>query len=162
MARKSKYDARYHVPWIKGLAARGLTLEEMADDLEVATSTLQKWIKENEELSVALKSGRSFADTQVESSLYSRALGFKITEKKTIISSGGNTGEQKPVRIEIVEKDVPPDTTAAIFWLKNRRPDLWRDRQDLNLESDDWVEALTAVVGRYNKDDVAGTEKATD
>ena len=162
MARKSKYNPKYHVPWIMGLAARGCTVEEMAADMNVAASTLHKWIKENEELSEALKRGRSFSDTQVETSLYRRAVGgFKVTEKKTIVSSASN-GEQKPVRVEVVEKDVPPDTTAAIFWLKNRRPDLWRDRQDITLESEDWVDALKATVAVYGKDDSSKPKEGTD
>ena len=162
MARKSKYDPKYHVPWVKGLAARGYSVQEMAADMGVATSTLNKWIKENEELSDALKKGRSFSDTQVELSLYKRAIGgFKITEKKTIVSSAAN-GEQKPVRVEVVEKDVPPDTTAGIFWLKNRRPDLWRDRQDINVESDEWVDALKATVAGYGNNDSAEPKEGAD
>ena len=121
----------------------------MAEDMQISAFTLKKWVKEHEELSTALKSGRSFSDTQVELSLYQRAIGTQVTEKKTIVSSA-DSGEQKPVRVEIVQKDVPPDTTAGIFWLKNRRPDLWRDRQDLTIESDDWVDALKATVEQYD------------
>lgn len=161
MARKSKYDARYHVPWVKGLAMRGCTIEEMAEDMEVSAFTLKKWIRENPELSTALKSGRSYSDTQVETSLYQRALGHKITEKKTIVQGSDKDGS-KPVRVEITEKDVPPDTTAAIFWLKNRRPDLWRDRQDVNIESEEWVDALKNAVAGYDKNDLAEPKKGTD
>ncbi len=40
-----------------------------------------------------------------------------------------------PKTKEILEKkvikQVSPDVTAQIFWLKNRRPDRWRDKQDI-------------------------------
>ena len=131
MAGKSRYNAEYHIDWIEGLARRGCTLDEMANDLGVARSTLCKWIKDNPELSDAIKRGRDYADIRVEKSLYQRAMGFSRTTKKTIIGTGEKDG-QKPVRIEITEEEVPPDTTAIIFWLKNRNPKLWRDVQDIN------------------------------
>ncbi|MBR0291090.1 MAG: helix-turn-helix domain-containing protein [Bacteroidales bacterium] len=161
MARKSKFNPKYHIPWIAGLAARGYTIEDMAEDIGVAQSTLHKWISENEELSEALKNGRSLPDTIVENSLYKRATGYKITKRKTIISSAAN-GEQKPVRVEVSEEEIAPDVTAAIFWLKNRRPDLWRDRQDVTINSEDWVDALTDAVKEYDKDAVAGTKEGAD
>ena len=131
MAGKSRYNAEYHVDWIAGLARRGCTLDEIARDLGVARSTLCKWIKDNAELSDALKCGRDFADVKVEKSLYQRALGFTRSVKKTIIGTGDKDG-QKPVRIELTDEEVPPDTTAIIFWLKNRNPKLWRDVQEVN------------------------------
>lgn len=161
MARKSKFNPKYHIPWIAGLAARGYTVEDMAEDIGVAQSTLHKWIHDNEELSEALKNGRSLPDTMVENSLYKRATGYKITKRKTIISAGAN-GEQKPVRVEVSEEEIAPDVTAAIFWLKNRRPDLWRDRQDLNIQSEDWVEALAETVKEYENDGVSEPEEGAD
>lgn len=129
MARPSKYND-FYVPWVRSLARCGLTVEEIAGEIGVAKSTLCKWVNENEELSDALKEGRSYADAKVEDSLYSRAMGTKVTEKKTIVSS--SDGAQKPVRIEVVEKEVPPDVTACIYWLKNRQPGKWRDRIEVN------------------------------
>lgn len=146
MARKSKYNPQYHIPWIKGLLRRGLTIAEVAKDLEVATSTLNKWIAENEDLQEAVDKGRNYADITVEESLYKKAIGYKVTKKRTIISAGGNSGEQKPARVEISEEDVPPDTTACIFWLKNRNPELWRDRQEVALSDNEWVKALEEAV----------------
>ena len=132
MARPSKYNEKYHIPWIKGLARRGCTIEEIAQEVGVAQSTIHKWMAENEDLSEAVKSGRAVADIEVETSLYKRATGYKITKKKTIVSAGDD--QQRPVRIEINEEDVAPDTTACIFWLKNRRPDIWRDRTETELK----------------------------
>lgn len=127
MARKSKYNREYHVQWIRGLAQRGLTIEQMAEDLSVAPSTLKKWIAENEELSDAVKKGRSYADAQVEMSLYKRAIGYTVKEKHTVVTTGKD-GKTMPAKVDIKEVEIAPDTTACIFWLKNRRPDIWRDR----------------------------------
>ena len=106
MARPSKYNPKYHDPWIKGLAQKGYTVEEIAHDIGVATSTVSKWIAENEELSVAIKKGRGYADIQVEMSLYKRAVGYKVTKKRTIVEASPN-GEQKPAKIEMRGRACP-------------------------------------------------------
>lgn len=145
MARPTKFNPKYHIPWIKGLARRGYTANEIAADIEVAPSTFKKWLAENEELADAVKRGRSFSDTKVETSLYQRATGYKITKRKTVISTDAN-GKPLPAKIETYEEDVPPDTTACIFWLKNRNPELWRDRQEVAVSNNEWVKALEEVV----------------
>lgn len=145
--RPTKYDARYHVPWAKGLLRRGSTIKELSEEFGVTVSTIYKWKDDHPEFSEVLREDRQLADFAVEDSLYRRALGTKTVEKRTIVQAGKD-GEQKPAKIEIVERDVPPDVTACIFWLKNRNPKLWRDRQDVNVkEADDatikeWIEAL--------------------
>ena len=133
--RPSGYISELHVPWAKSLARRGLTVKEIADEFGVAKSTLCKWVAENSELSDALNEGRSMADAKVENSLYRRAIGgFTVTEKKTIVHAGAD-GTQKPARVEIVEKEIPPDTTACLFWLKNRMPLDWRDQKNIAVQT---------------------------
>lgn len=134
--RRSKYVAEFHIPWARSLARRGLTVEEIAKEMNVARSTFNKWVAENSALSDALNEGRDAADSKVEASLYKRALGYTVTEKKTIAGTDKD-GAQKAVRVEIVEKEVQPDTTACIFWLKNRQPQLWREQQTVNLNTPD-------------------------
>ena len=151
MARPSKYNPKYHDPWIKGLAQKGYTIEEIAEDIGVAKSTVQKWVADNEELSVALKKGRGYADSQVEMSLYNRAMGYKVTKKRTIVEASPN-GEQKPAKIEIVEEEIAPDVTACIFWLKNRDPEHWKDKHDVDLSGDDWTNALKSLTDSYKKE----------
>lgn len=142
--RPSTYNAKYHIPWVKSLARRGLTVQEIAEEIGVAKSTLCKWVSENVELSDALNEGRGYADSLVEDSLYKRALGFTYSEKKTIVSSA-DTG-QKPLKIEIVEKESLPDTTACIFWLKNRNPQAWRDTSNISLRTDADIESVKAEI----------------
>lgn len=145
--RPTKYDPKYHLPWAKGLLRRGCTVEELAEEFEVSRSTIYKWADEHEEFSDILNESRELADFAVEETLYNRAIGITVTEKRTVVQANPN-GEQKPARVEIVEKQVPPDTTACIFWLKNRNPKLWRDRQEVAVsEVEDsnikqWIDAL--------------------
>ena len=134
--RPSKFVAEYHIPWARSLARRGLTVEEIAEEMGVAKSTFCKWVNGSHELSDALNEGRDSADSKVEASLYKRAIGYTVTEKKTIAGTDKN-GAQQAVRVEITEKEVLPDTTACIFWLKNRQPKLWREQQNIVLNPSD-------------------------
>lgn len=144
--RPTKYDAKYHVPWARGLAMRGATMQQIAEEMDVALSTIYKWRDEHAEFSDALNEGRQQTDLRVERSLYERAMGGKSKETKKVIEVVD--GQQVVKRIEEVERELAPDTTACIFWLKNRNPAMWRDRQDIavNEEQDanikDWIAAL--------------------
>lgn len=120
-----------HPEWAWALAAAGLTNQEMAKTMGIATSTFNKWRKDREEFEEAVQMGKGIADAKVEKSLFKRALGYDYEEKKVITTIDPKTGETLPVRIEKVTKHVPPDTTAQIFWLKNRKPEDWRDRRDV-------------------------------
>jgi len=101
---------KYHVNYAK-LAAlaykSGHIDQEVAELLGISVVTLHKWNLKHHEFNEARKSGKAPADERVIESLYNRALGF--------VRNG---------------RYFPPDVTACIFWLKNRRPDEWRDRQD--------------------------------
>jgi len=117
--RPSKYDPDRHPIWAEGLAKLGKTDEEISTAFGISRSTLLEWKKSHPELSVALKIGKSEADTAVENSLFKRAMGYTYEELKIV-----NDGE----RVEKTVKQVAPDTTAQIFWLKNRKPEEWRDK----------------------------------
>lgn len=127
--RPTKYDAKYHVPWARGLLRRGATIEELAAEFEVAPSTIYKWAHEHEEFSKALSENRELADFAVEESLYRRAMGMRVSERRTVVTGDGS-GQSRPSKVEILDREVPPDTTACIFWLKNRNPKAWRDRPE--------------------------------
>lgn len=119
----TKYDASLHVPLVRGLAREGFTVEEIAEKLQVSKRTIYNWGERHPEFLHALKEGRALADYRVEDALYKRALGFT---RRTVREEEGDRGSKTVT----VTEEVPPDTTAAIFWLKNRRPDLWRDRRE--------------------------------
>ena len=110
---------------IEGWAKDGLTDEQIAKNMGIRTSTIYEWKKKFPEITEALKKGKEVIDREVENKLYQRAVGYEYKETKKIVDADGKK------RIEEVTKQVPPDTTAQIFWLKNRKPDTWRDKQRL-------------------------------
>ena len=103
---------------LEGWARDGLTDEQIAGNIGINTSTLYDWKNKFSEISEALKKGKEVVDIQVENALLKRALGY--TYKETTSECDEN-GELKVTKV--VTKEVVPDTTAQIFWLKNRRPE---------------------------------------
>lgn len=123
MGRPSKYKDEFVIQAEK-LCKLGATDMEVADFFEVEVRTLYRWKAEHDDFCQALKAGKAEADARVERSLFARATGYEHDEVDIRVVGGAIV--QTPLR-----KHYPPDTTACIFWLKNRRPDEWRDRQEL-------------------------------
>ena len=126
MPRPSKYKAEY-VAQAEKLCALGATDVQLADFFGVTESTIYEWKKSHIKFSEALKVSKVAADTKVERSLYERARGYSCPEDKVFCSNGD-------VTVVPTTKHYPPDTTACIFWLKNRKPDDWRDLRNVNIE----------------------------
>ena len=114
-----KYDDVF-VKQATQLAALGATDLEMADFFGVTRSTFYKWKHDHPNFSDSLKSAKDPADDRVERSLYHRAIGYSFDAVKIVVVD--KVVEKVPYR-----EHVPPDTTAAIFWLKNRRSRQWRE-----------------------------------
>ena len=108
---------------LEGWARDGLTDEQIAGNMGIRRETLYAWCKKYSNISNTLKKGKEVVDRQVENALLKRALGYRYDE--ITIENG--------IETKRVTKEVIPDTTAQIFWLKNRRPDKWRDKQDLQV-----------------------------
>ena len=123
MARPSKYKPEF-VQQAEKLCRLGATDIEVADFLEVDVRTLYRWKGEHEAFCQALKAGKEVSDERVERSLFARATGYEHDEVDIRVVAGQII--QTPIR-----KYYPPDTTAGIFWLKNRKPSDWRDKQDV-------------------------------
>lgn len=101
----------------------------------VACSTLRVWKDTYPAISAALKRNRELADIEVENELYKSCKGRTVTIKKPIKVKKVRVKDGERFETEIVEQHdeeiyIPPNTTAQIFWLKNRRPDRWRDKPD--------------------------------
>lgn len=123
----TKYRPEAHVPWGVSLARRGCTVAEIAEAFGVSERTVYRWSKAHPEFCQALNESRSEADEAVVESLYAKACGNsrRVTKKKReVLDSSG----RKVKLTEVIEETLPPDTTAMIYWLKNRQPELWRDR----------------------------------
>jgi hypothetical protein len=119
--RPTKYDPAY-VGQAQKLAKLGATDREVAEFFDVNEATIYRWKHEHPEFCEALKVGKETADARVEQSLYRRALGYSHDAVKIAVNAQGEV-----TQVPFVEH-YPPDTTAAIFWLKNRKPDEWRDK----------------------------------
>jgi hypothetical protein len=122
MGRPSKYRPEF-VEQAKKLCSLGATDIELADFFGIHIATLHRWKNENEAFCDALKVSKEIADNRVERSLYERASGYERDEIDIRVID--HQIVKTPIR-----KYYPPDTTACIFWLKNRRPDLWRDKRE--------------------------------
>ena len=107
---------------LEGWARDGLTDEQIAHNMGIATGTLYAWKKAYSEISNALKRGKEVVDIEVENALLKRAMGYDYIEERVEIS---DSGKRKVIQ---TTKHVAADTTAQIYWLKNRRPDRWRDK----------------------------------
>jgi len=113
------------LPKIEEYARQGLTNEQIAKNLGITAKTLYEWQNKYSEFGNALKAGKEVADREVENALYKRATGYSHTEEKIFLGPGG-----QPVIVPTT-KHYPPDPTSMIFWLKNRQPQKWRDRQEV-------------------------------
>lgn len=120
--RPSKYLAVF-VGQARKLADLGLTDREIAEFFEVDERTLYRWKNEHADFRQALTLGKDGPDDRVEQSLYRRAIGYSHDDFHISTYEGAVT--QTPI-----VKHYPPDSTSAIFWLKNRRKDLWREKRD--------------------------------
>lgn len=109
---------------IEGWARDGLTDEQIAQNVRISRETLYAWKKKYPDISDALKRGKEVVDRQVENALLKRALGYEYEEVKEKFEYGRITERT------VTKKEVIPDVTAQIFWLKNRKPEKWRDKPD--------------------------------
>jgi hypothetical protein len=104
------------------LAEKGKTNEQIADIIGVHVRTIENWQGKHPDLLWAIKEAKQIADDLVEASLFSRAVGYSHPEQKVFQNMG------EIITHETI-KQYPPDPTAMIFWLKNRQPKRWREKQ---------------------------------
>ena len=124
MGRPSKYQEQFPEQ-AAYLTKLGATDKDLAEFFKVSESTINLWKEEHPEFSESLKQGKEYADSLVVKSLYKRATGYEFED----IQFASFQGE---IFSEKYTKHIPPDITAIIFWLKNRRPEEWRDKQEID------------------------------
>lgn len=116
----------------------GATNDQLAVILDVAVSTVNLWKVAHPKFSDAIRKSKLQADCGVAASLYKRALGYKITEKK--VEKSGDGDKEEILKTTTTTKHLAADVTAITFWLKNRQPDLWRDRHEQVISAGENVE----------------------
>lgn len=143
---------------IEGWAREGLTDQQIAHNMGISYSTLNDWKdKRFPQILEALKRGKAPVDMEVENALLKSALGYSVTIKKPIkvrtkrqLKDKGTIEEE---HIEYVEEEVyiPPNTTAQIFWLKNRKPIQWRDKREVVADvSDAAIKNMQTIAALIN------------
>lgn len=121
---------------ITGWARRGFTTHQIADAIGIGNTTLYKWRKEYPEINKAMSAGKDEADIAVENALFKRATGYDVEETHVEYEAGIE------VKRVINTRHIPPDTGAICFWLKNRCPDLWRDKHEYNADFDGTIKIV--------------------
>lgn len=124
---------------LESWARDGLTDEQIASNMGITRKTLAEWKTKYSDICDTLKRGKAVVDIQVENALLKRALGYSYDEvtRERVLDYDPSTGQVVGSHMEItktVKKEVQGDTTAQIFWLKNRRPEQWRDKRDVSVE----------------------------
>lgn len=122
---------------LTGWARDGLSEEQIAHNMGISRETLRQWKNKFFGISVALKKGKDVADIEVENALYKRAVGYSYNEITKEAKINPETNKIELVTTKVVTKQVAPDTGAAAFWLKNRRPDKWREKREVEVGTDD-------------------------
>lgn len=126
---------------IQAWARDGLTNEQISHNIGISSKTLYEWQNKYSEIRSALKKGKEVVDIEVENSLLKRALGYTYEETTRELSK--ETGQL--VVTKVVTKQVVPDTTAMIYWLKNRKPDLWRDKPTKENDLSSMIESMNTL-----------------
>ena len=142
--RAAKYDqwlTEEGLLRVQGWARDGLTDKDIAKNMHIGLTTFKEWKNKFDEIKEALRIGKDSADRIVENALYKSATGYTVTVKEPAkvrhIEYDSETGKkvrevEKWIQTE-KEVHVPAQVTAQIFWLKNRKPDQWREKNDMTL-----------------------------
>lgn len=142
--RPSSYKPEYAKIAEKATRA-GLTDKELADVFEVSERTIHRWKLDHEDFCQALSTGKKVADDRVERSLYQMAVGHEYEAVKIFMPAGAEV----PVYAPYIER-VAPVPSAAIFWLKNRRKDEWRDRREEDTPKDDLADVIRGLIAKMS------------
>jgi len=138
---------------LEAYARDGLTDEQIAHNMGVSIATLYNYKRDHLAILDALKRGKEVVDIQVENKLFQRAMGYsydEITKEKVYIKDENGKNCRSEIQVtKIVTKEVAPDVTAQIFWLKNRKPRDWRDKTDI-----DYTGTLITKVERMTEDEL--------
>lgn len=137
MTASSPFKIEYIIQ-ARNLAKLGATNRDIADFFGVSERTINRWVLKYPDFANAVKIGKAAADNRVEASLYQRAVGYSYDCQKVLMVSG------KPEVVEFVEH-LPPDITACSFWLRNRRPKQWREKQTAEITGQNGAPILARI-----------------
>lgn len=116
---------------LEGWCRDGLSDEQIAHNMGISYSTLKEWKRKYPTISATLKKTKEVVDKEVENALYKSAMGYdyeEITEERRFDQA---LGDYRMVVTKRCKKHMPPNTASIIFWLKNRKPEIWKDKQEI-------------------------------
>lgn len=142
MAKSKWEEVKEKLILVEGWARQGLTELQIAKNLGISKATLENYKKQHLDFLYSLKKGKEVIDFEVENAMLKRALGYEyneVTKERVLkkdekghpITDIHGSPCYEMVVTKTVKKEVVPDTTAQIFWLKNRKPEQWRDKQNI-------------------------------
>lgn len=135
---KGKFDrwrTKEGLTLLEGWARDGLTDEELSKRMGISRETFYRWKEQFSDICDAIKKGKEVIDFEVEQALLKRALGYSYTETRKEIDANGKK------KVIVTEKHVEADTAAQIFWLRNRKPNKWRNNPEAPEGLDDKLNA---------------------
>ncbi len=150
--RPPTYNDDEHPTAARELAGNGKTLAEMAEVFGIGRSTIGQWVREHPLFAAALTLGRDDATDSVEHALFQRATGYTWKSEKIVIVSGGDGKGSHVERVPITEH-VAPDPTAIKYWLGNRRPKDWKDKQSVEHSGEMAMPVLNIIMSPGPSDD---------
>lgn len=128
--RKEKYKDSF-VERARNCMKEGYTLQQLAKHLKIEYTTLFHYRRKYPEFDEAIEQGREMADEKIEQAVYNRALGMEITEEEIEMDEEGNV-----LKRTIKKKMLAPDGATARWWLHNRKPEVWRDKKEIEVTGD--------------------------
>jgi hypothetical protein len=152
MGRNTKFDQEF-LDKVTYMARDGYTDEQIYNSLGIASSTFYNWKNKYPEFAEALRKNKQYFDYKVEDALIKSALGYEYEETEVIASSDG-----KNPRVKKTKKQAHPNVTALIFWLKNRSPEKWNNREQNNTGENELINSISAAIDKARKDYTNGIE----
>lgn len=144
---------------VQGWCKEGCTNKMLAEKMGISLSTLWKWQTKSKELREAIREGKEVTDFKVENALLRAALGYEHTDVKTTIRGSDQAEGKRNMKVEKITRYYPPNISAAVMWLCNRKPDQWRRNRDAIVELTDEESHITVNVSRHS--DGKGNEKTS-
>lgn len=132
--------------------ARDFSLSDISVKMGITIQTLKAWRDRYPEIEEAISEGKEEVDYKVENALLKVALGYITTDVKTIISPPDKNGN-RAIRVEKTEKEIPPNPTAIMCWLNNRKPEQWKRNRDNIQQLNDNDSKITVNIIRHSKDE---------
>lgn len=134
MRTRNKFTKEFQDLAIK-LAAKGYLDKEICEYCDLSIHTFYKWKQKNPDFADALMKAKHKINQKIEAQAYKRAMGYMVTETKTITAIN-EAGEEEVIRIEKSNKHIPSDTKILTMLLKNRMPEKYRDKQEIELSGE--------------------------